>query len=79
MNKRIAIKVLVVAVLVAQLGFGVAQLSAKSSAVLGQCTWHVNHCDYTGCTGTCAAQVMPEKPDRDKAIPPPPDQCWCLY
>lgn len=75
MRNRI-LNVFKVAVLIAlafQVVLGTGQIYADLPGG-GQCTWHENHCDYTGCTGTCAAQVVAPGSDETQS-----DACWCLY
>lgn len=76
MKRSSVVKVVLLLVLVGQVAFGVTQLSANTHAVTGLCNWHIDHCDYNGCTGTCGADIAAEK---GKRVPAPADRCLCLF
>ena len=76
---------LLLIVLIVQLGIGVGQILDSSAAASLPCTFHVDHCDYTGCTGLC--QILyaedPEAESMEDQSPPPPapaaNRCWCVF
>jgi hypothetical protein len=81
MKLKTFLKIAALLLLAAQALIGVAQV--ESNEPQGLCNWHIDHCDYNGCTGVCgaqSAQAQAEEPGKDEVEQQPPaDQCWCLF